>query len=82
MPGTGTDLSTLLCNGRGAKREGKEKKNTEGRRYTTEQHPRRKKRLWEAEQGRERQGESALTAGSCSIEDWHAIHHYVTFKQH
>lgn len=26
MPGTGTDLSTLLCNGRGAKREGKEKK--------------------------------------------------------
>lgn len=37
----------------------KEKNTGEGRRYTTEQHPRSKRRIWMGEQGREGQGELA-----------------------
>lgn len=37
----------------------KEKNTGEGRRYTTEQHPRSKRRIRMAEQGREGQGELA-----------------------
>lgn len=69
--------------GKEPEEKGKNKSTGEGQRYTTEQHPRlRKRRIRVGQLGREGQGELASTTNSCSIKEWCANHHYMTFKQH